>query len=357
MRTGDVPGHGADAPRRRSRTARLLRRTVVVLVVLAVLLGVGVAAGDVALRQRYDRNIERFEDPFVALPEAERPPAVEDPAVPGDARNYLLLGSDSRISAGDASQWEYGAQRTDAILLVHVPADRHAVYVVSLPRDTWVAVPGHGDAKINAAFSYGGPALMVQTVEQLTGLRVDHLGVVDFEGFVAMTDALGGVEVTVPETTRDMRAEFPAGTYTMDGEQALDYVRQRYGLDGGDFDRVRRQQNWIRAVLGEALSRDTLTSPSTLDAFLLATTRSVALDEGFGSGELRELAVELRGLRRDDLTFLTVPTDGTARSADGQSIVVLDEAGADGLWAAMRAGTVDEWLATGDADVLGDRVD
>ena len=252
---------------------------------------------------------------------------------------------------------ERGAQRTDAIMVVHLPADRSGLYVVSMPRDTWVDVPGRGEAKINAAFSFGGPTLLVRTVEHLTGLRVDHVGVVDFEGFVAMTDALGGVEITVPETTGDMRNVYLEGTYTMDGEQALDYVRQRYGLDEGDFDRVRRQQNWIRSVLRDALSRDTLTNPAVLDRFLLATTSAVSLDEGFDTGALRGLALEMRDLRGEDLHLLTVPTSGTGRSADGQSTVVLDEQGADELWASMREGTVEQWLADHRDLTLGERVD
>lgn len=332
--------------------------TLVVLVVLVVVAGLVAAlalAADITVRERYDSRIERFDDPTRSIPEESRAP--EATGVAQGARTYLLLGSDSRISAGDPSRWEAGAQRTDAIMLVHLPADRSALYVMSIPRDTWVDIPGRGEAKINAAFSHGGPSLLVQTVEQLTGVRVDHLGVVDFEGFVQMTDALGGVEITVPEETRDSRNTFPAGTYTMDGEQALGYVRQRYGLDGGDFDRVKRQQNWIRAVLGDALSRDTLTSPATLDDFLLATTSAVALDDGFDAGRLRGLAFELRGLRRDDLRFLTVPVAGTGRSDDGQSIVLLDEPAADGLWQALREGTVEQWVASGEAELLGETVD
>lgn len=354
----DDTTEGTTTRRRRSRTSRVVLGLVLSLVLLAGVLGAAGLAADFTVRQRYDSNIERFEDPFAALPEDSRPEVpASDAEAGGEAQNYLLLGSDSRISAGDASQWEAGAQRTDAIMIAHLPADRSGVYVMSIPRDTWVDVPGYGEAKINAAFSYGGPTLLVQTVEQLTGLRIDHVGVVDFEGFVGMTDALGGVEITVPEQTQGLDTTVPAGTYTMDGEQALAYVRQRYGLDGGDFDRVKRQQNWIRAVLGQALSRDTLTSPATLDEFLLATTSSISLDSGFGTGELRSLALQMRNLRRDDLEFLTVPVEGTGRSDDGQSIVLLDTEAADGLWRAVLAGDVETWLQSDDADTLEETVD
>ena len=344
------------------RQSRSRRRTaafavVVALTAVVALVAVVTLAAGVTVRSRYDSRIERFDVPVAqAGPDAVQAQAA--PAADGAARTFLVMGSDSRVSAGDPSQWQVGAQRTDAILLVHVPADRSGVYVVSIPRDTWVDVPGHGRAKINAAFSYGGPALLVQTVEQLTGLDVEHTAVVDFEGLVAMTDALGGVTITVPEQTEDSRATFPAGTRTMDGETALDYVRQRHGLDDGDLDRVRRQQNWIRSVMQAALSRDTLSDPRQLDAFLLATTSSVALDSGFGVAQLRDLAVQLRGIRSDDVTFLTVPLAGFGRSPDGtQSIVLLDEPAADGLWQSVQDGTLPQWVAGPDADLLGETVD
>lgn len=336
------------------------RRTVVFVVVVVVVAVAGLVAAlalaaDLTVRERYDSRIERFDDPAESIPEESRPP--EAAGIAEGAQTYLLLGSDSRISAGDASQWRAGAQRTDTIMLVHLLADRSGLYVMSIPRDTWVDIPGHGEAKINAAFSFGGPTLLVQTVEQLTGVRVDHVGVVDFEGFKEMTDALGGVEITVPEETTDSVNVFPAGTYTMNGQQALGYVRQRYALDGSsNFDRLDRQQNWIRAVLRDALSRDTLTSPRSLDQFLLATTSAVALDEGMDAGQLRGLAFELRNLRSDDLHFLTVPTAGTGRSDDGQSIVLLDEPATDDLWRALREGTLEQWVTSSETDLLGETV-
>ncbi len=189
-----------------------------------------------------DQNIERIGDPFGPLVEEERPKAVV-----ADAMNILLLGSDSRIST-DPGAWIRGAQRTDAIMVAHIPADRSAVTVTSIPRDSWVSIPGNGKNKINAAFSFGGPTLMVKTVEKYTGVRIDHVVIVDFEGFKDITDELDGVRINVAASTSDERSAFAAGPQTMDGETALKYVRQRHNLPGGDFDRVKRQQNWIRAV-------------------------------------------------------------------------------------------------------------
>lgn len=342
----DPPG----ARRRRSR--RPLAVVAVLLVTVAALVGVALFG----LQASLDRNIERFGDPFAAIPERSRPepaqPAPDAPAV-GDVQTILLVGSDSRISAGDPTQWQAGAQRTDAIMLARVPADRTGAYVVSIPRDSWVEVPGHGMNKVNAAFSFGGPALMVQTVEQLTGVRVDHVAVVDFTGFRAMTDALGGVDITVAADTADGRSRFTAGTHRMDGETALDYVRQRKGLPGGDLDRVKRQQNWIRAVMSEALSRGIVQDPLELNAFLRAVTSSLAVDDGWTTGAMRDLAFDLRGVRSKDVEFMTAPVAGLGRSEDGQSIVRLDADAGEALWQAFRQDDLAAWVAEHPDAVLG----
>jgi LCP family protein required for cell wall assembly len=272
--------------------------------------------------------------------------------------NILMLGSDSRVSAGDPSQWAAGAQRTDAIMLLHLTADRKSAYVMSIPRDSWVNVPGHGTNKVNSAFSLGGPTLMVQTIEQLTNVRIDHVTIVDFEGFKQITDALGGVTITVPKTvTSDKQGTIKAGTYTMDGETALTYVRQRYNLPGGDFDRVKRQQNWIRAVMLKLMSQGTLTNPFKLNSAMNALTKSLSIDDAFTSDEMRDLALSARGLRAGDVTFLTVPVAGTGWSPDHeQSIVNLDKEAGAGLFEAIRKDEVGTWMASNTTNTLGDTV-
>jgi LCP family protein required for cell wall assembly len=324
----------------RPRRGRLAIRLLAICTIIGLLLA-GAGAGVFFWLQRgYDKNIERIGNPFTALPEETRPKA----AALG-AKNILLLGSDSRISS-DPGAWIRGAQRTDAIMIAHVPADRSGVTVTSIPRDSWVTIPGHGKNKINAGFSFGGPTLMVQTVEKLTGVRIDHVVIVDFEGFKDITDELGGVRINVAKSTSDMRASFAAGPQTMDGETALKYVRQRYNLPGGDFDRVRRQQNWIRAVALKTLDKGTLTSPLKLNNVLNSLTSSIAADDGFSIGRMRSLALSLRGVRGSDLTFLTAPVLGTGRSPDGkQSIVKLDADANAALWTAVAEDNLDTWLA------------
>jgi anionic cell wall polymer biosynthesis LytR-Cps2A-Psr (LCP) family protein len=185
-------------------------------------------------------------------------------------------------------------------------------------------------------------------------VRIDHVVIVDFEGFKEITDDLDGVRIDVAEGTSDGRSSFAAGPQTMDGETALKYVRQRHNLPGGDFDRVKRQQNWIRAVALKTLDKGTLTSPLTLNAVLDSLTKSIAADDGFTMRKMSSLALSLRGVRGSDLTFLTAPVAGTGRSPDGkQSIVNLDVAANRALWKSVAADDLDTWLAAHPDAALG----
>lgn len=349
--------HVRNGRRTRSRGARAL---IISLSLLGGLLVLGIA-GIAGFAGWLNNNVERIDNPFTALDPDSRPAAAPtDEGQDDTALNVLVLGSDSRISAGDPNAWSYGAQRTDAILIAHLSADRESAQIMSIPRDSWVSIPGHGDAKINAAFSYGGPTLMIQTVEDLTGIRIDHFMVADFESFKALTDAVGGVEITLQEDAYEHgQLLFTAGTHTLNGEDALKYTRQRYGLPGGDFDRVKRQQNWIRALASKTLDRDTLTNPVKLTNLLTTVSQSVAVDETLGLNDMRRLATSATGLRTNDITFLTIPTTGTGRSPDGaQSIVVLDRERMDPLVEAFATDTIAGYLEEhGDElEVLGTTV-
>lgn len=320
---GDRPGGG-----RRARAA------LVVAMGLLLILSAGAFVAVRSAQERIDAGIERFADPFAGLD--SRPAVPEDVQGDGDPVNVLLLGSDSRISAGDPSQWQKGAGLTDAIMVAQVSGDRQHAYLMSIPRDSWVDVPGHGMRKINAAFGLGGPALAVATVEQLTGIRLDHVAVADFESFATMTDELGGVEITLPEGMdtllyeKDEDGQFkeitlPPGEHLLSGDEALAYARQRAGVPGGDFGRVQRQQNWIRAIMQAAYRENLLTDPVGLTRFLETVGRTIAVDEGFTIEEMRALALSMGDIRPPDVAYLTVPHNGTAVSPDGQSIVVLAE--------------------------------
>jgi LCP family protein required for cell wall assembly len=238
-------------------------------------------------------------------------------------------------------------------MLVHVQADRKAAYVVSIPRDSWVPIPGHGTAKINAAFSWGGPALMVRTVESVTGVHVDHVAIADFDGFKQLTDDLGGVDIKIPKATHDERASWTAGVHHMTGDQALNYVRQRHNLPGGDFDRVRRQQNWIRAVFRKLVASGTMSNPVELNRALTTLSASVATDNGFGMDQISALVSSLSSMDPGELRFLTAPTSGTGWSPDHtQSIVRLDAVGGQRLWQAVRQDGVRSWIQRYRPDML-----
>jgi LCP family protein required for cell wall assembly len=212
-------------------------------------------------------------------------------------------------------------------MLVHLAADRQTAAVISIPRDSWVPIAGYGEAKVNAAFSYGGPGLMIQTVEDLTGVRIDHFAVTDFESFETLTDSLDGVEITVPDGNDGSVQQ------AMTGEEALVFARERYALANGDFGRVQRQQAWMRAILAKV--SDDRTDLLKMSRFLEAVTRAVSVDEDFTFDTMQDLALSARNISGDDITFMTAPYSGTGRSADGQSIVVLDRATFDPLMAAV----------------------
>ncbi|QTE31607.1 LCP family protein [Pengzhenrongella sicca] len=325
------------------------------LIGVLVLGGAGAVWG---VQHRLTSNIEKLGDPFAELtdrPEAAAPAATADSTASLDATalNFLVVGSDSRISAGDPDQWEVGAQRTDAIMLVHLPADRSGAYAMSIPRDSWVAIPGHGEAKINAAFSYGGPTLLIQTVEQLTDVRIDHFAVTDFESFKAITDELGGVQITLKQDLYNGDTfVLPAGEHLLTGEQALVYVRQRHGLARGDFDRVQRQQAWMRAIFARMRNEQTLQNPVKSVPFMNAVTQSIAADDGLTSDVLTDLTDRAKDLGSSDLGFFTVPISGTGRSPDGtQSIVNLNQAAFDELMVAVATDDVATYLAAHPDDV------
>jgi LCP family protein required for cell wall assembly len=352
---------GGQPPRgrrgRRGRTSRYPRwvKVVAILGTAALVVGVGFKIAVREWQQSLDKNIERFGDPFEAIPKTDR--ATVDP-VAGDASNILLLGSDSRVSAGNPEDWKAGGQRTDAIMILHLTADRKTASVTSIPRDSWVEIPGRGKNKINAAFSFGGPSLMVQTVESLTGVRIDHVVVIDFTGFKQITDALGGVRICVPKTVSDKIGTVKSGCQTMGGEEALQYVRQRKTLAGGDFDRVRRQQNWIRAVLKKLSARGTLANPLKLNSALDALTSATASDDAFTIDEMSDIALDYQGADVSDVAFFTAPLASPSTGKEGsQSVVYLDDVQGRILWEAVRKDKVDEYIATYKPRVLGQKVD
>lgn len=242
----------------------------------------------------------------------------------GDGRplNILVMGSDSREGEDNDIDGEDPANgaRSDTTVILHISADRESAYGISIPRDSVVDRPdcgddneiaGEEDAKWNAAFSLGGPLCAVEQVEQSTGIRVDDFVVIDFNGFKEMVDAVGGVEICVPEEINDPAKQIfvPAGTNELRGDQALDYVRVRDNVGSeSDLGRIKRQQNFMASMINKVVSSGTLTRPDRVIKFLSAATGSLVTSEGLDSvRELGDLALQLRSTGLGQIRFVTVP--------------------------------------------------
>jgi LCP family protein required for cell wall assembly len=309
-------------------------------VVVVTLLGAGLLTVGLYLHS-VESSVSRV-NAFGSIPQQSRPQKVAT-----GAENFLILGSDSRDPENTSGS------RTDTIILVHLPKGRGSAQLISIPRDTWLHIPrsadgkhGNADSKINAAYAWGGLPLTVQTVESFTGVRIDHVIIIDFAGFKEIIDALGGVDIDVDQTFTSKYGfngyrTFQKGMQHMDGAAALDYSHERHAFADGDFARIRHQQQMIKAVLDKAASAGLLTNPSELNAFLRATTKAVSVDESLS---LISTAMDLRQLRSGNLAFFTSPSKGTG-NVGGQSVVLADTTKAKALYAAVRRDDVPEILA------------
>ncbi|MFJ2028007.1 LCP family protein [Streptosporangium sp. NPDC087985] len=236
------------------------------------------------------------------------------------AMNILVVGSDLR-SGKNAKYGRFPGERTDTIMLAHISPKRDNAMVVSFPRDSMVQLP-ECPAKqglpgqrahlgmINESFNSGGIGCTWKTIESLTGIHIDHFVKVDFTGFKGMVNAIGGVEICVPEPINDKKAllTLPAGRQTLRGEQALGYVRARYSLgDGSDIGRIQRQQMFIASMVKKVMSGETLTDPAKLFGFLDAATKSVTTDPDLTPLVMKDLATSAQGLSAGQIRFITTP--------------------------------------------------
>lgn len=333
----DLYDHSDDETPRPKR--RVLRRVLISLGVLTLVLAVLIGGGVWFLTERYAGNIDRIADVFADLDEDTRPaPATPAQQAADDPVTFLLVGSDSR---GETLQGEDPGGRSDAIMIARFSGDRRNAQLISIPRDSWVDIPGYGKNKINASYAFGGPTLLIQTVEQLTQVRIDYYVAIDFDGIIQVTDDLGGVDVYVAETTSNGPYTFPAGVNRLNGDQARWYLGQRYGLPGGDFDRVKRQQQYLRSMFGKLFSSDTFTNPGRLDAALLAVTSAVSIDDSLGNGDLLALAYSMRNVTPENVDYFTAPVRGTGMEGPA-SVVYLDDVTADRMWAYLRTDSLSQ---------------
>jgi LCP family protein required for cell wall assembly len=323
----------------RPRRIRVLRRVLISVGILGLVLAVVIGGGLWYLNDRWGGNIDRISDAFAGLDENSRPapatPAVSAPEAPV---TFLLVGSDTR---GHTADGENPDGRSDAIMIARFSADRAHAQLISIPRDSWVEIPGRGMNKINASYAFGGPSLLIQTVENLTQVRIDHYVTIDFDGITQVTDDLGGVDVVVAEETTNGPYTFAAGVNHLDGAQARWYLGQRYGLPGGDFDRVRRQQQYLKAMFSKLFNADTFTDVGRLDDAMIAVTRSVGIDDGLSNVELAKLAYSMRRVTPGDVDFFTAPILGTGREGPA-SVVYLDTVTGERMWSYLRSDSLSQ---------------
>lgn len=334
-----------DEPSRPGKRKRPFRTAVLVLLGVLLALAALVAGYLISLAVAFDSKTTTI-DP--AFPDASTRP--ERSAAAQGAMNILLLGSDARPGeAGEGAVAGEGDSRADTMMLVHLPEDRQNLYVMSIMRDTWTEIPGHGENKVNAAIALGGVPLVVQTVETMFDAPIDHVTIVDFEGFKGLTDALGGVSVDNPIAFESEGTEgefFEQGTIRLDGDSALKFVRERKAFSDGDYQRVQNQQLFVKGIMSELLSTSTFTNPVKLSRVVNEMSPYLSVDEEFGSMTLGSLALGMWQLRPDDVVFFTLPNLGVGTSPDGQSIVVKDEEALRRIAEALDQGTLDGYVAS-----------
>lgn len=325
-------------PARSGRRPRWGRRILAVLVAILFLTTSLAGAFLLYLNHTVESNVTR-EDLLPTATATGSTPGTQAEPVVSKGMNVLLIGNDAR--PGDT------ASRSDVMVLVHIPDDRSKVYLIHFPRDLWVDIPGHGQAKLNAAFAYGGAPLLVQTLQDKLRITIDHVAKTDFTGFSSMVDAVGGIRVYAEEgsngTGNGGRTVITQGWNDLNGTQALEFVRERYRLSEGDISRGRRQQAFIKALLMKTISPEVITNPLKIADFTDAATKNLVVDQTMTTAFMREQAFALRGIRSGDVVFITAPYTGFGWSADGQSIDVVDEPGMAALGDAIRQSRLQDY--------------
>jgi LCP family protein required for cell wall assembly len=312
----------------------------IIAVAALVVVGALVAAAlyivsiDRAVNQNLQRGTEQLpaETP-TAEGEEPRPPKTD-----GKAVNYVLLGSDSRVKT------DAGQGRSDVLMVMHLAGDGKSAYMISFPRDMYVPIPGHGKNKINAAFAFGGPPLTVRTVEGLVDTRMDHVALIDFVGFINLTEELGGVTVYNKYASVSDGYKFPVGNITVRGEEALAYVRERKQLPHGDLDRAERQRVVLQAIISKGLAKETISNPLKFVSFVRGVSRYVTVDDQLTESELRKTALSIR-LKPGDIQSVQAPISGFGTSPTKQSIDIVDQKKLKELAKALRTDQMDKYVA------------
>jgi len=315
---GGARPRGARKPRRWGR-----RLGVVLLVLVVLLVGMGVWV---------DSRLNRVD----ALPDYQGRP----PATPG--ADWLVVGSDSRQGLDESRRRELGTgqaagRRADTMMLLHIPRGTGKPVLISLPRDSYVPIPGHGRNKINAAYAFGGPTLLARTVEGVTGIRLDRYMEVGFDGFASVVDAVGGVQICPKTAMRDPMAglNVKAGCQQANSRTALAYVRARHS-GRGDLDRVQRQQEFLGSLIDKSTSPAVLLNPFKSVPLLTTGTDAVAVDRAAHFWNLVRFPFAMRSIGNGGGIATTVPIAGSASVPGAGSVLQWDREKALALFEALK---------------------
>lgn len=330
-----TPRHQAVPRRRRGRAALLVGLAVVLVFILG-------AGGYVySLMSTFNNKTQTLDAGIATRPIEE----INGP------RNILLLGTDSRGEGNDVADVKgEDGQRSDTMMIVHIPENREDVYVMSMVRDLWVEIPGHGERKVNAALNLGGYALVVDTMEELIGVRIDNVVSVDFEGFSSLTEALGGVTLDNPNEFCTGHANptcFEQGEIHLEGNDALRFVRERKAFLEGDFQRVANQQLFIKAVMRGFLNAETLSNPVRIYDVVDKFSGYLSVDETLDSAAMAGLVGSIKNIRTDDVHFFTIPT-GPPGQVGSAEIITQDPAAMEALQQALAADDLGSFLEQGE---------
>lgn len=322
---------GRDVPVKRRRHRWWI--PLAILLALLVLGAGGLLWYAAALSSEFSDKVHRGGEAQLPPPSSYTIGPSTDPTVGATnvGVNFVLMGVDKRD--GDRG-------RSDSLMVAHLSGDRKNLYLISFPRDMWVTIPGRGKDKINAAFAYGGTALTVSTLQELLRSRMDHVGMIDMEGFVRLTDVIGGVTIDNPYGFTIDGETFPAGPLELSGERALLFCRARYMLPNGDLDRARNQRLVLKAIISKGLSPSMVSNPAAFTSFVGGVANTMQVDTTLTDERIRELFLSLRITSGDDVREMQAPISGFGTSPGGASIDVVDEARMAELATAIRTDTV-----------------
>ena len=279
-------------------------------------------------------------DKVAAFPTGDRPAA-------GSGTNVLLVGSDSRAGLSNEEAHELGtgganvsqgSAHTDSIMLLHLPSSGQPT-LVSFPRDSYVPIPGHGRNKINASFAFGGAPLLIETIEDATGLRIDGYMEIGFGGFAGVVNAVGGVRMCLPEAVKDDYAhiDLPAGCQTLNGKDALGYVRSRHAFAEGDLARAKHQREFLAALMSKIASPTNVLMPWKLHSIGVSGAQGLAVDNEMSPWMAFKTVWALKGISSNG-TSVQVPIAGNASTNVGD-VLLWDKAKALALFEALRSDT------------------